>query len=405
MRILLLLFPFWLWAESYLVSNIPLPKTYVQNLDIEVCDKACLEQYLKYGEIFSFLAHADRNIADEKLNEARLIHISLFNLGSRFESDQLRIAILLPHRQIGRYAHSTTNALFAYLLSQNSDYEIKSFYIEDESLQSITDAIATISDEGYQYLLAPLTLQGTQHLVSVPNNLTIYIPTINRSDVNTTASNIYFGGIDYRAQTETLMEHVNDPLVIFYDESRLGTQLKEYARDAYVLYDDTQNTELKPGKKIYSYGINQKSSNLKYPLHNNEKLEWGSFLLNTPVVKSGMIMSQITLYDVNATNILSTQINYDPLIFTMTQYHDRKNMIIANSINLHNSVITETNALLNNDINYDWINYATTVGTDYFYFLATSNEREYPLEIHGDQIDYPINLVRPGYAKFSAVGE
>ena len=77
-------------------------------------------------------------------------------------------------------------------------------------------------------------------------------------------------------------------------------------------------------------------------------------------------MSQLTLYDANATNILSTQINYDPLLFSMTQYKDRKTMIIANSITSQNNVFIETNSLLGNDIVYDWINYTTTIGVDYF---------------------------------------
>ncbi len=401
MRLLILLIPFILYAESYLVSNIPLPKVYIQNLDIDSCDNSCLESYLEQGAIFSFLAHADHALDDASLNEMRMIHISLLNLATHADSSQLKIAMLLPHRQIGRYAQSTTNSLFAYLLSQNSNYELKSFYIEDESHESIANALEMIANESFPYVIAPLTLAGAEQLSTLPNDMNIFIPTINRNDINTTASNIYFGGIDYKAQIETLMPYVNDPLVIFFDESRLGHELKDYSRDAYVLYGDDPALQ----KKIYSYGITKKSSNLKYPLEDNKNLEYGSFLLNTPVVKSGMIMSQITLYDVNATNVLSTQINYDPLLFTLTQNHDRNKMLIANSIGIHNSVITETNALLNNDIRYDWINYATTIGSDYFYYLATSQKREYDIPMDGDQIRYPIEIVRPGYAKFTALDE
>ena len=57
-------------------------------------------------------------------------------------------------------------------------------------------------------------------------------------------------------------------------------------------------------------------------------------------------MSQLTLYDTNATNVLSTQINYDPLVLSMTQYEDRKNMIIANSITQNNNILIETNSFL-----------------------------------------------------------
>jgi len=401
LKLLLLLLPFFLYGESYLISKIPLPKTFIQNLDITTCDDSCLEQYLQYGEIFSFLAHAPDTLDNAILNESRLIHTSLLNLGSLENSyESLRIALLLPHRQIGRYAYSTTNALFAYLLAQNIDYEFKSFFIEDESPQSIAQALEKIKLEQYFYLIAPLTLEGADNIVSQSENLSVYIPTINKSDMNTSSPNIYFGGIDYQAQIEKLMQYSSDPLVVFYDQSRLGITLKEKTHDTYLLHEDNNSK-----KHIYNYGIAQKTSNLKAQLFENKKIDFATFFLNTPVVKSGMIMSQITLYDVNSTNILSTQINYDPLIFTITQNHDRKNMIIANSINIENSVMVEANNLLNNDISYDWINYATTVGIDYFYYLSSTSRREYPLALRDNQVQYPITLVEPGYSKFLTIDE
>ena len=401
MKFLLILLPLFLYAESYLISKIPLPKTFIQNLDVTSCDDRCLEQYLQYGEIFSFLAHAPDTLDNAILNESRLIHTSLLNIGSSNNSNgALRIALLLPHRQIGRYAYSTTNALFAYLLAQNIDYEFKSFLIEDETPQSITQAIDKINIQGYNYVIAPLTLEGANNIIGQGENLNIYIPTINKLDINTSTTNIYFGGIDYQAQIEKLMDYSSDPLVIFYDQSRLGVTLKEKTRDTYLLHKDNNSK-----KYIYSYGVAKKTSNLKPQLSKNRKINLATFFLNTPIVKSGMIMSQITLYDVNTTSILSTQINYDPLIFTITQNSDRKKMIIANSINIENSVMVEANNLLNNDISYDWINYATTVGIDYFYYLSSTNKREYPLKLTNNQVKYPITLVEPGYSKFLTIDE
>jgi hypothetical protein len=390
-----------LYAESYLVSKLPLPKTYIQNLSIDECDNLCLQEYLHYGEIFSFLANAPDTIDDEKLNESRLIHTTLLNLGvQNARSESLKIAILVPHKQIGRYAYSTTNALFAYLLAQNIDYEFKSFFIEDESSASINVALEEIKKEGYFYLIAPLTLNGSKNIISLNSDIDIFIPTVNKSDINTSRSDIVFGGIDYSAQIDKLMEYAVDPFIIFYDQSSLGNKLKEKTRDAYILHDDNLSK-----KHIYSYGIDHKTSNLKHQLFENKKIDFGTFFLNTPVVKSGMIMSQLTLYDVNTSAILSTQINYNPMIFTITQAKDRKNMIIANSINIENNVIIEANNLLNNDISYDWINYATTIGIDYLYYLSSDNTREYPLDVEYGQIRYPITLVEPGFSKFLTIDE
>jgi SRSO17 transposase len=114
-----------------------------------------------------------------------------------------------------------------------------------------------------------------------------------------------------------------------------------------------------------------------------------------------MVMSQLTLYDVNTSSILSTQINYNPELLLLTQAKDRETMLIANSINYHNNIMIESNALLQNNIVYDWINYATMIGADYFYHLITSAQREYPQEIINNQIEYPISIVKPTASRFT----
>jgi len=85
----------------------------------------------------------------------------------------------------------------------------------------------------------------------------------------------------------------------------------------------------------------------------------------------------------------------------MTQYIDRKNMIIANSITEQNNELIQINALLGNDIVYDWINYTTTVGIDYFYYLLTFENRQYNIDLKNNQMQYDIKLVQPSYSKFT----
>ena len=73
------------------------------------------------------------------------------------------------------------------------------------------------------------------------------------------------------------------------------------------------------------------------------------------------------VYDITPAVILSTQLNYNPLIISLTQYHDRINLITANSIEKVNSKLEETMNLLNIDINYNWVNYSILVGVNYLY--------------------------------------
>jgi len=429
----ILLLPLLLFAESHRLSSIPVPRTYVQNLDIYECNTWCLEELVEQGQIFSFLAHAPERLENAKLNEIRLAHVALFNLGS-YRQDTLRIALLLPSKVIGRYANSTANAVFAYMLTKDFDYEIKAYEVEDESSSTLRSALRQIEKEGFYYVIAPVTKAGAEAIADEAPDLVVYLPTIHRSDIvsktpslsffapsirdDETPKSLYFGGIDYHAQLDALVARSVSPLVIFYDKSRLGNELYEYAKEQYLAPPalPREASENEPSmfaapnvsapayetvpKRVFSYAIGKETTNLEKQLKENEEIAYGSFLLNTPIIKSGMIMSQMTLYETNATNILSTQINYDPLLFTMTQYQDRKSMVIANSIGESSQELVESNRLLNNDIVYDWINYTTSVGIDLFFNMITNSPRAYNLPVYENQVQYPVELVMPSVYRF-----
>ncbi len=416
-KIIFLILPMFLFSQSFLISNIQIPKSYIQNLDPYECNTECLQEYLDNDMIFSFLAHADSKLENQEQNEIRVINISILNLGSKLPRGNLRIALLLPYKKIGKYASSTTNASFAYLMTKGHPFELKSYKIESEGSEDLRKVLYDIKEDGFNYVIAPLTQVGADNIVALNQDLNIYFPTINKNDMNSSSPFLSFGGIDYRAQTNLLINEAVSPLVIFSDKSQLGKKLALYEEDRFKnsnvnttyydsqsqdfsLFTEPQEKEIEQERKVIKYSVSRKTTNLERYLKENEKIIDGSFFLNTPIVKSGMIMSQITLYDSNATNILSTQINYDPLIISMTQYSDRKDMIIANSITQNNNVLIETNSLLGNDIVYDWINYTTTVGVDYFFDLITQEGREYNIPVEDNQMLYSIELLRPSLSRF-----
>jgi SRSO17 transposase len=396
--LLVLLLPISIFAKSYLISNIALPKTAILNLDPKPCNIECLETYLKEGFIFSFLAHADSKLEDSKLQKAKEEYLAIFN-GQKIVSqkqDKVRIALLLPYKKITRYAASTTNASFAYLISKNYPFELKSFKIEDEGEKEISNALKKIQDDGFKYVIAPMTQDGEEVISKIDPKINIFFPTINKKDSKSNSKFLYYGGIDYSAQSDMLLEHSASPLVIFHDESDIGKQLSSYQEEAYRI----KFLDSKSSNKVIKYTIPQRITNLEDKLKGNGRIQGSSIFINTPIVKSGMVLSQLTLYDTNPTNILSTQTNFNPFLLSMTQPRDRKNMIIANSITHNNDELIETNAFLSNDILYDWINYTTTIGVDYFSHLMNSQNREYSIEIQNNQMIYPIVLVKPSESKF-----
>jgi len=398
---ILFILPLILSAQSFLISNIPLPQTYIQNLDPYPCDDECLKDYLDKGMIFSFLAHSNLELDDYTLEQNRLAHLATLQLLSNTMSNKLRIALLLPYKKIGRYATSTTNAAFAYLMSKNTHFELKTYKIESESHKDILKALLDIKNDNFSYVIAPLTQVGEDVVSKIDPKINIYFPTINKKDANTTSQFLFYGGIDYRAQSDMLLKEAVSPLVILHDRSNIGNILTNYQKKKFkekVLIDENL-TENEP-KKVITFTIPRRTTNLEKQLKENKNIVEGSFFVNTPIVKTGMIMSQLTLYDINATNVLSTQTNYNPLLLSMTQYQDRKSMIIANSIIKHKDVIIETNALLGNDIVYDWINYTTTVGMDFFFSQLNMVKREYDIKLVDNQMIYQIELIRPSVSRF-----
>ncbi|MDY0117174.1 MAG: hypothetical protein RBR59_06335 [Sulfurimonadaceae bacterium] len=409
-----LLFPATIFAKSFLISSIPIPKTYIQDIDPYPCDEACMQEYIDNEMIFSFLSRATSKLENPMLDEVRMTHIALLNLGSTsMISDRLKIALLLPDKIIGRYAASTTNATFSYLLARNHSFELKSYQINTQSYEDIKAALKKIEDDGFYYIIAPLTQEGADVIAELRPTSNIYFPTINKKSAKSENPFLFYGGIDYRAQSDLLLKEAFSPLVIFHDSSILGIEMTNYEEKSFKftqLIEPVNSVEMggslsqtlveDTSKKVIKYAITNTTTNLEKRLKENEDIKEASFFLNTPIVKSGMVMSQLTLYDALPLNILSTQINYDPLLFSMTQYEDRKNMIIANSITEHNNILIEVNSLLGNDIIYDWINYTTTVGLDYFYYLITNENREFDIEMQNNQMNYKIELLRPSLTKF-----
>lgn len=387
----LLLLPISLLSKSTQPSNIPLPEIVVLDLDPYPCDEACVQKYLKDGFIFSYLSYQDFETQNIFLSKEKVYYAPVIKGEAIEEKKKIRIALLMPYKTIGRYAASTTNASFAYLISREAPFELKSYKIEDESYEEIKKALDKIKNDGFEYVIAPMTQAGEKVISKIDPNINIYFPTINKKDTQTSSKYLYYGGIDYRAQIDMLLKLSSSLLVIFYDNSEVAQQLSLYEEFSFK-----QNG----GRSVIKFEIPQQITNLEKQIKDNSRISGGSFFLNTPIVKSGMIMSQLTLYDTNIANILSTQANYNPLLLSMTQFQDRKEMIIANSITINNDLLIETNSILQNDIVYDWINYTTTVGMDYFSHILNGEKRHYDIEISSNQMIYPIKLIQPSVSRF-----
>jgi len=223
--------------------------------------------------------------------------------------------------------------------------------------------------------------------VQIETNLPIFIPTVHKRDIPSAPENIVFGGIDYLAQIEALLPYMADSISIFYDTSPVGSQLKSSTEEVFLAH-------AREKKKVRSYAVDISGDNIISHLSKPSLFNKNSVILHIPVVKSAILASQLTFIGIKERNILSTQINMDPNLLVLTQYRDRKNMIIANSLTEFPPSIYETNELMNNDIAYDWIQYSSCVGIDYLVSIMDGTPRAFSMRLINSQIIYPVELLQ-----------
>lgn len=300
----------------------------------------------------------------------------------------IKIGVISAPHIIGKYTQSVYNVSVATMISRlDTRFEIKRYDLSDESNESLIRVLKEIHRDGINAILAPLTVNGAKNLITLNSDLPIFIPTVHKRELASAPSNITFGGIDYTAQIEALLPYMSDSIAIFYDNSTVGTQLKSITEELFLARKNEK-------KKIKSYPIDLKGDNIISHLSKPASFNKSSVIIHLPVVKSSILTAHMTFTGIKEKNILSTQINIDPTLLTLTQYQDRKNMILANSLIEFPSKIYQINALMNNDITVDWIQYATSVGIDFLISTLTNTDREYSMRILNSQIIYPVELLQ-----------
>ena len=304
------------------------------------------------------------------------------------DSTMIKIAVLVPQKTIKKYAISSVNSVIAYLLYKNYYFDLNVFNTGDERDESIAKALADIKAGGYQYIIAPVTAEGANVIASRVQDTPVFIPTLHRSSVSIANSNIIFGGIDYDQQIALLTKKANERVGTFEDGSNLSYQLNSLIK---------KNTSVFFEKRVES-----SKANFRAMFKGNSSLNNASLYLNTPLVTSSLIASQLRANDIRPYALLSTQINYNPLILTLTQYEDRDEMIIANSIQKAPAALEEINAMFGHDIVYDWVNYSTSIGADYLcqQFFDGKVARSLKEGIVNNQVVYNTSLYQPGRNEF-----
>lgn len=301
---------------------------------------------------------------------------------------KMKVAFLYPSNLVSKYAKSSINTVSGYLSHQDSDYELVVIDTENESASRIDSAFQEVKKSNIKNVIALFTPNAVGTLNNVvSNDLKVYLPLIEKKEVSSSNSSLIFGSISYEEQVKKLINYSSGNNVMFYQDTYLGLKLKKSYESV------VSDTRLK--KEISKHENNFKGIVTGSGLANS------TLFLNTDIVKSSLILSQLRSYDIYPKVILSTQLSYDPLLMTLTQDKDRDKLIVANSIDVVDKELRDDIAISGGNIVYEWVDYSTLVGINYLYYGKNSNL--VPTKIENNQAMYNPKLFRSTEFGFSEI--
>lgn len=380
-------FSTYLFAKEQIISPIPSPEEEVINISIEKCSKSCLIKLFDAGQYFSFLAfysHSKNTSLQDKFQIANaMINSSATILEPSNPEIGVKIALLIPQKKIGRYSITSADSILAYLIAHGDNFDFKVFDSQNEEVKNLTTTYNAIQKEGYDYIIAILTPQGLGNLLqNVTIDIPLFVPTINQKQATSLSpnKNVFFGGIDYEKQLKmitTFAESKNVPLMTLNDDDIRGKMLGE------ILNSMTQNLIFKEVVDT------KKSTNFRDTLAKMRgSIKKSIVVLNTSVIKSGLIVPQIGNTKNMPLAFLSSQINYNPSLLGLMPQEDSQKLYIVNMINPLNIQLLAFSELMSADLQYDWINYATALATDILLTHNTKAIRFFNEKLQNNQIIY-----------------
>jgi hypothetical protein len=295
-----------------------------------------------------------------------------------------KIAIVYSSKTIGKYLLKIADISALYMLNKNDDFELNFFDIKNNTIDTMLNNLKT---QHISKIMLYITEDNIIDLYNYPkiNQFDIYLPLVNKSydSYNPYFTNIIYGGIDYKKQFELLKPIANSHIVEIYDNNQRNKKLHNAL--------DKQN--------VTSYILSGKYPNYKKFLKQHKKIKNASLILNLDIVKSSILLSQITANDtLEVSQVLSVQNNFTPLLFVLTQIQDTQNLVIANSIINVDKKLYDLNKLNGHNLKYNWVDYSTILGLEYLKYkkqLLFGN-----VKIKDNQVNYQIKLYKTDKKSF-----
>ncbi len=373
-------------AKEHIMSSLPTPEQEVIDISTKKCSKSCLNKLFEEGKVFSFISSFketnDKNLLDKYNDIGYTLDLTIKQNLTDLQKG-LRVALLIPQKNIGRYSSTSADAILSYLIAYNSDFEFKVFDSKTEDINNLKNTYEQIQKGEYDLTIAILTPNGLSNLLQNVNiSLPMFIPTINQKQATQFSpnKNIFFGGIDYEKQIDMIISLANTkkyPLISLNDDGIVGKMIGSILSNrANVIKQENIDT-----KK--STNFTQTLAKIKSNIRNS------MVVLNTSIIKSGLIVPQIGNANAMPNAFLSTQINYNPSLLSLMPQEDSKKLFIVSAISPIHPNLLVFNDILSADFQYDWVNYATALSLDIF--ISKNNKKSvrfFSESLQGNQIIY-----------------
>ncbi|RXJ83821.1 hypothetical protein [Arcobacter cloacae] len=292
---------------------------------------------------------------------------------------KMQVAFIYPSSLVSKYARSSLNTISGYLSYQKADYNLFVVDSENESEFNINDAFSKVKEKGITKVIALFTPNALNSINKVvTSDMKVYLPLIEKKDFLEDNDSLIFGSISYDEQLKKLSYYSIGNNAMFYQDSYLGLKLRR-TYDS-LIPDTSVRKEIKKSETNFKNIVND------YRLRN------ASLYLNTDIVKTSLILSQLRAYDVFPKIIFSTQVAYDPMLMVLTQDKDRERLVIANSIDDVNSKLKDEITTLGGNITFEWVDYSTLVGINYLFY--DNNSPLIPTQVVNNEVIYTPRLFK-----------
>lgn len=294
--------------------------------------------------------------------------------------ESMQITLIYPSKILSRYGNSAFATLNAYFLYNDMNFKIKvidSINQNEESIKSAFDELKKSSIKNAIVLMTKESMDVINTLDGLENHK-LYFPLINKYELENPKDDFIFGSISYYDHLVKLNEISTENRYMFYEKNYVGKLLNSYYETLPYLNNKTIE-------------VQRRNNNFK-SLINNKNMNNKSIFLNTSIVKTSIILSQLTVYDIEAKNILSTQLNYNPILIDLTQESDRKRFIVSNSIEEVDKKLIDIAFNLGANLKFNWVDYSTLVGISYLH----NNNLNYLVKnkIIENQVLYKVKLFK-----------